>query len=261
MSTFRLKKIGGGSALRDGDTLEEFVAPPAYVRALYLFEVRAAIPRAPEARALYLGLGRSSIPRAPEARALYLFEVRTHVPRDVDARALYLFLYCSWTFVRTRTFGLPVLSFPLPEPFVRFRTMADIEAFSGESLFDQPFDIGTAGSLLDQPFDIVGPPARAVLEQLFDIVGKVGIVLDQPFDIVGPAASQFDQLFDIRSSVQNEVQVITANGVIVQYRLMVLGEWTAWIPGNANAAAVQAAIEALAGVNPGDVIVTGGPLA
>jgi hypothetical protein len=58
------------------------------------------------------------------------------------------------------------------------------------------------------------------------------------------------------------VQVITPGGVIVggTYTLTFDGQETAPIAAGANAATVQAALEALSNVAPGDIVVTGGPL-
>ncbi|SDI40939.1 hypothetical protein SAMN05421505_14925 [Sinosporangium album] len=59
----------------------------------------------------------------------------------------------------------------------------------------------------------------------------------------------------------NEVQTVTITGGPTggTYTLTLDGETTAAIAYNASAAAVQAALEALSNVEPGDVAVTGGP--
>lgn len=63
------------------------------------------------------------------------------------------------------------------------------------------------------------------------------------------------------TSAANEVQSIIATGASAgTFTLTFDGETTAAIAYNANAAAVQAALEALSNINPGDVTVAGGPL-
>jgi hypothetical protein len=57
----------------------------------------------------------------------------------------------------------------------------------------------------------------------------------------------------------NEVETITINATGGTYTLTFSGQTTAAIAYNANAAAVQAALEALSNIAPGDVLVTGGP--
>lgn len=59
----------------------------------------------------------------------------------------------------------------------------------------------------------------------------------------------------------NEVQTITINGVPTggTFTLTYRGETTAAIAYNANAAAVQAALQALGQIGAGNVVVTGGP--
>lgn len=61
----------------------------------------------------------------------------------------------------------------------------------------------------------------------------------------------------------NEVQRITPGGTISggTWQITFETQQTAAIAWNATAAAVQAALEALSNVEPGDVVVTGGPLA
>jgi hypothetical protein len=56
----------------------------------------------------------------------------------------------------------------------------------------------------------------------------------------------------------SEVQTLTVDGNAGTYKITFDGEQTAAIAFNATAAAVQAALEALSNVNPGDVVVTGG---
>ena len=60
----------------------------------------------------------------------------------------------------------------------------------------------------------------------------------------------------------NEVQRLTPGGTITggSFKLTFETKQTAVIPWNATAAQVKAALEALANVNVGDVIVTGGPI-
>lgn len=61
--------------------------------------------------------------------------------------------------------------------------------------------------------------------------------------------------------VTNEVQsVIATGGTAGDFTLTFDGETTAAIAYNANAAAVQAALEALSNIQPGDVVAAGGPL-
>jgi hypothetical protein len=114
----------------------------------------------------------------------------------------------------------------------------------------QLFDIGSrVGSALHQPFAIVQyPPPSSVLHQILDLVGAVGSALHQPFALL-PATSAI-----------NEVQRIVSAGVIASYTLTFSGQTTTSIAGTANAAAAQAALEALSNLAPGDVAVTGGPL-
>jgi hypothetical protein len=62
-------------------------------------------------------------------------------------------------------------------------------------------------------------------------------------------------------SAANEVQSVIATGASNgNFTLTFDGETTANIAYNANAAAVQSALEALSNINPGDVTVAGGPL-
>jgi hypothetical protein len=58
----------------------------------------------------------------------------------------------------------------------------------------------------------------------------------------------------------DEVQRVVSGGVIASYTLTFDGQTTGTIAGTVNAAAVQAALEALSNLAPGDVAVTGGPL-
>lgn len=59
----------------------------------------------------------------------------------------------------------------------------------------------------------------------------------------------------------NEVQTVTITGAPTggNFTLTFNGQTTANIPWNATAAQVQAALEALSNIDPGDVAVTGGP--
>jgi hypothetical protein len=56
----------------------------------------------------------------------------------------------------------------------------------------------------------------------------------------------------------SEIQTLTVDGTSGTYKITFDGEQTAAIAFNALAAAVQAALEALPNINPGDVVVTGG---
>ncbi len=58
----------------------------------------------------------------------------------------------------------------------------------------------------------------------------------------------------------NEKQRITRTGAVTTFTLTFNGQTTANISGDATAAAVQAALEALSNIAPGDVVVTGGAL-
>ena len=60
----------------------------------------------------------------------------------------------------------------------------------------------------------------------------------------------------------SEVQTVTGNTGVTAgtYRLSVLGQWTAPLAFNANAAAVQAALQALPAVGAGGITVSGGAL-
>jgi hypothetical protein len=63
------------------------------------------------------------------------------------------------------------------------------------------------------------------------------------------------------TAAANEVQSVIATGASAgTFTLTFDGETTAAIAYNANAAAVQSALEALSNINPGDVTVAGGPL-
>lgn len=57
----------------------------------------------------------------------------------------------------------------------------------------------------------------------------------------------------------NEVQEITVKAKKGTFKISFEGETTAAIKFNATAGEVQAALEALGGIDPGDVVVTGGP--
>jgi hypothetical protein len=62
-------------------------------------------------------------------------------------------------------------------------------------------------------------------------------------------------------SVTDEVQTITEGGSgLTSFTLTYSGQTTASIDDDATAAEVQAALEALSNIAPGDVVVTGGPL-
>ena len=60
----------------------------------------------------------------------------------------------------------------------------------------------------------------------------------------------------------DEVQLLTPGGVIDggTWTITYAAQATATIAWNANAAAIQAALEALSNVVPGDIVVTGGPI-
>ena len=58
----------------------------------------------------------------------------------------------------------------------------------------------------------------------------------------------------------NEKQRITQVGSVTTFRLTFQGQTTADIAGGATAAQVQAALELLSNIAPGDIVVTGGPL-
>lgn len=63
-------------------------------------------------------------------------------------------------------------------------------------------------------------------------------------------------------SVTDEVQTLTEGGSgLTSYTITYAGQTTASIDDDATAAEVQAALEALSNIAPGDVTVTGGPLA
>jgi hypothetical protein len=63
-------------------------------------------------------------------------------------------------------------------------------------------------------------------------------------------------------SVTDEVQTLTEGGSgLTSYTITFNGQTTASIDDDATASEVQAALEALSNINPGDVTVTGGPLA
>lgn len=57
----------------------------------------------------------------------------------------------------------------------------------------------------------------------------------------------------------NEIQTVDVDATGGNFQLTFQGQTTANIAWNATAAAVQAALEALSNINPGDVLVTGGP--
>lgn len=64
------------------------------------------------------------------------------------------------------------------------------------------------------------------------------------------------------TTMTDEVEAITATGTVTggTYTITYAGQTTAAIAYNATAAAIQAALEALSNLAPGDVFVTGGPL-
>ncbi|MFJ9420693.1 hypothetical protein [Streptomyces sp. NPDC101249] len=68
-------------------------------------------------------------------------------------------------------------------------------------------------------------------------------------------------LFAPYSGPRSETQTVTVTGTPTggTYTLTFSGQTTAAIPYNATAAQVKAALEALSNINPGDVVVTGGP--
>jgi hypothetical protein len=68
--------------------------------------------------------------------------------------------------------------------------------------------------------------------------------------------------WQVWSGLYNEIDTITPSGTVSggNWTITVEGETTGNIAHNANAATIQAAIEALGGVDKGDVVVTGGPL-
>lgn len=68
-------------------------------------------------------------------------------------------------------------------------------------------------------------------------------------------------LNQVNAGGTNEVQTINLGSATAgSIAITVDGQTTGAIPYNANAAAVQTALESLSNVNPGDILVTGGPL-
>lgn len=127
-----------------------------------------------------------------------------------------------------------------------------------------PFDIGSVDSTIHLPFSILGPPVTSTIHLPFTLRGAAGSTIHLPFDIEGPVTSTIHLPFDIVASpTGDEVQVITPGGVVAggTYTLTYDGQTTAPIAAGANAATVQAALVALSNLAPGDVVVTGGPLA
>lgn len=96
--------------------------------------------------------------------------------------------------------------------------------------------------------------ASGAKAELFELDGATGSVV-RSFDM-GDAVTQNSHI-----GPWNEKQSITITGTPTggTFTLTYSGQTTAGIAYNANAAAVQAALEALSNIAPGDVVVTGGP--
>lgn len=106
----------------------------------------------------------------------------------------------------------------------------------------------TAGSSQDQRFAMFGIQGR-------DYVSGASLIIRGPdLGTSGYSGSS--------TAHTNEVQVLTPTGTISggTYTLALDGKTTSSIAYNANAATIQAALEALANVDTSDIVVTGGPL-
>jgi hypothetical protein len=88
-----------------------------------------------------------------------------------------------------------------------------------------------------------------------------GLVLPSDFAIYAQSVPGVDRALalDGYNPNANEIQTITVNATDGTYTLTFDGQTTAAIDYDATAATVQAALQALSNVAPGDVIVTGGP--
>jgi hypothetical protein len=121
--------------------------------------------------------------------------------------------------------------------------------------------VGLVGSEMRLRWDVEGPIAEAELALRWGVNGRIGSTLTLPWAVAGTAASELRLRWAVKA-LRNEVQVITPTGTVEggTYTLTFDGQTTAPIAAGASAATVQAALEALSNVAPGDIVVTGGPL-
>jgi hypothetical protein len=142
------------------------------------------------------------------------------------------------------------------------------------------FDLGGIGVLSwSRPFDIETTPLVVRWRRPFDIAGGVGLAWSRPFDLGEGGARWFwSRPFDLiddngqdpgggvvippQPVPINAVQRIHLVGSVGggSFILTFAGQSTANIQYNATAATIQSALEALSNVDPGDIVVTGGPL-
>lgn len=105
--------------------------------------------------------------------------------------------------------------------------------------------------------------AEKVLGLIFNSLGISGGRADG-FDVSGDAFGKAMTTGQAMGGVTNEVQSITINGTVSGGTFTItvteIGETTAAIDYDATASEIQTALDALSGLEPGDIVVTGGPI-
>lgn len=140
----------------------------------------------------------------------------------------------------------------------------------------RPFDTGGMGTVTSwRPFDITAPLLNVISNRPFDIQGTWTFTSGRPFDVgTGGLLVTSIRPFDIVSEQDgaaiddivyvpppgpvNAVQRIDIDATGGTFTLTFDGETTTSIAYDATPAAVQSALEGLANIDPGDVIVTAG---
>jgi hypothetical protein len=143
--------------------------------------------------------------------------------------------------------------------------------------FARPFDVGGLGRLeFPRPFDVQYTPLRFLFHRAFNVIGPVGTTFARPFDVgTGGLLLTFQRPFDVidesdgqaidyivhvpsQTERVNAVQRLTVQATGGTYTLTFDGQTTAPIAWDATAGTIQAALEALSNIAPGDVVVTDG---
>lgn len=119
--------------------------------------------------------------------------------------------------------------------------------------------MGSPDTLSLQLADVDQALILSIIETLADIRVQLGTDMLFNGQVTVSTTETINYQADAGTS-DNEVQRIVSAGVVANYTLTFDGQTTGTSAGTANASAVQAALEALSNLAPGDVTVTGGPL-
>jgi hypothetical protein len=195
---------------------------------------------------------------------------------SVAPHGSYLMMLSASTVAAARTTAS--LTVGLSHPSLASVLMLTLGVSMIQYQFTRGFDLGGIGVYtVSRPFDLLTPPVKVTWRRPFDIAGVVSASWERAFDLGdGGQLWIWSRPFDLIDAVDpdpivvlpptpvpiNAVQRIYFSGYVTAgtYILAFYALPTQPIPYNADAAAIQAALEGLDNINPGDITVSGGPL-